>query len=229
MIFQANSSALDNNKHLLNRAERWLVKDQKNTELFAFLWAAFPILWELLAVLEILKVEHCIQIARENDACMMHSSKTLSYERLGTDEILYRMGDLRLKSIAALRFELNKVDKMNHTKLSLKEALSLRKKPELKEFRGLVGEVIEFAHQGQSAMLAKATQEVRNATRKMSTIKKIGQISKVATYLSVPIGIAEMLLALPPILGLTVSGTSTIVMCSTEKLKRKHSWVTQIR
>jgi hypothetical protein len=230
MLTLADSSVIERNEHLLSKTYKWGFKDELNNfGLVFFLRKAYPVLWELFAVWEVLATEHYIQTARQNNACMMHGSKSLSYELLGQDEVLYRIGQLKTKGVAAVRFQLNAADNSKRTQLSLKEALQIRKHREIQEFRKLIEEITRVSYQGQGAMLSKAAKEVTKATQKMSSIKRISQIAKVTTYLSLPIAIAETLLSLPPIAGLALSGTSTIVTYTSQRLTRHHSWVSRIR
>lgn len=114
---------------------------------------------------------------------------------------------------------------------SIEEAISLKEKRrnDIKNLREVISNLENVLRtEGREKAILEATKDVRKASSALSKCEKVNKIGKWTTLLSVPMGIAEMLLG-GGIggFGLSVIGTATCLI--DEKIKRNNSWCEIVR
>lgn len=114
---------------------------------------------------------------------------------------------------------------------SIEEAISLKekRKNDIKNLREVISNLENVLRtEGREKAILEATKDVRKASSALSKCEKINKIGKWTTLLSVPMGIAEMLLG-GGIGGLGLSGIGTATCLIDEKIKRNNSWCEIVR
>lgn len=114
---------------------------------------------------------------------------------------------------------------------SIEEAISLKekRKNDIKNLREVISNLENVLRtEGREKAILEATKDVRKASTALSKCEKVNKIGKWTTLLSVPMGIAEMLLG-GGIggFGLSVIGTATCLI--DEKIKKNNSWCEIVR
>lgn len=114
---------------------------------------------------------------------------------------------------------------------SIEEAISLKekRKNDIKNLREVISNLENVLRtEGREKAILEATKDVRKASSALSKCEKVNKIGKWTTLLSVPMGIAEMLIGggIGGV-GLSVIGTATCLI--DEKIKRNNSWCEIVR
>lgn len=169
-----------------------------------------------------------LKISSEQDAYIVNSEFQLS--KIGCD-IYEENINTYMDAYKILKCECaNIIGTLPHI-CSIEEAILLKekRKNDIKNLREVIGNLENvLRNEGKEKAIIKATSDVRKASAALSKREKVNKIGMWTTLLSVPMGIAEMLLG-GGIggLGLSVIGTSTCLI--DEKIKRNNSWCEIVR
>ncbi len=169
-----------------------------------------------------------LKISSEQDAYIVNSEFQLS--KIGCD-IYEENINAYMDAYKILKCECaNIIGTLPHI-CSIEEAILLKekRKNDIKNLREVVGNLENvLRNEGKEKAIIKATSDVKKASAALSKREKVNKIGMWTTLLSVPMGIAEMLLG-GGIggLGLSVIGTSTCLI--DEKIKRNNSWCEIVR
>ncbi|MBD5530238.1 MAG: hypothetical protein HDR02_17810 [Lachnospiraceae bacterium] len=169
-----------------------------------------------------------LKISSEQDAYIVNSEFQLS--KIGCD-IYEENINTYMDAYKILKCECaNIIGTLPHIS-SIEEAILLKEKRKkdimnLREVMGNLENVLRT--EGKEKAIIKATSDVRKASSALSKCEKVNKIGKWTTLLSVPMGIAEMLLG-GGIggLGISVIGAATCLI--DEKIKRNNSWCEIVR
>lgn len=104
-------------------------------------------------------------------------------------------------------------------------AVALRRDPNLRSLREMLLEFNRSVQRGDVSTLASARREVARARRAMARRQDWKRGLDWVSYLSLPVGIAEMLTGAPPIAGTSLSVLGATGAATVSRAKRRHSWV----
>ena len=101
---------------------------------------------------------------------------------------------------------------------------------DIKRLREVLSE-FEFIirNYGYEKSINKIVKDIQQASKELSKNSYSKKVSKFVQYLSVPISAAEILLSVPPIIGLSIQAVGLLSELSTESKKRKNNWLTIVR
>jgi len=108
---------------------------------------------------------------------------------------------------------------------TIKDVLRLRRKPEISQFRDCLMEWATCLRASDYDAEKEMRQEIRRATHEL---KRLGPVRKVgwwSTVMSLPVGIAELLVGSIGIGGLVLASIGTACLARSEKIKKKHGWL----
>lgn len=169
-----------------------------------------------------------LKISSEQDAYIVNSEFQLS--KIGCN-IYEENINTYMEAYQILKCECaNIIGTLPHI-CSIEEAISLKekRKNDIKNLREVISNLENVLRtEGREKAILEATKDVRKASSALSKCEKVNKIGKWTTLLSVPMGIAEMLLG-GGIggFGLSVIGTATCLI--DEKIKKNNSWCEIVR
>lgn len=169
-----------------------------------------------------------LKISSEQDAYIVNSEFQLSKIGCGIYE---ENINTYMDAYKILRCECaNIIETLPHM-CSIEEAISLKekRKNDIKNLREVISNLENVLRtEGREKAILEATRDVRKASSALSKCEKVNKIGKWTTLLSVPMGIAEMLLG-GGIggFGLSIVGAATCLI--DEKIKRNNSWCEIVR
>lgn len=169
-----------------------------------------------------------LKISSEQDAYIVNSEFQLS--KIGCD-IYEENINTYMDAYKILKCECaNIIETLPHI-CSIEEAILLKekRKNDIKNLREVISNLENILRtEGREKAIIEAANDVRKASSALSKCEKVNKIGKWTTLLSVPMGIAEMLLG-GGIggFGLSVIGTATCLI--DEKIKRDNSWCEIVR
>jgi hypothetical protein len=77
---------------------------------------------------------------------------------------------------------------------------------------------------GDEAQLKAIQKEIDQANRAMSRLSGVETVGTITTWLSVPVAIAELVMALPPVLGISIGVVGKVSSASAMAITRKYKW-----
>lgn len=166
-----------------------------------------------------------VGIADQHDATLFMHQQNAWY---ASDRIaLPSQEDARQHSLAmtAIRPQIVEESSSGVRDLTVEEVLRLRKKPEVVGLRTATKAVINSVTQGQESVAVAASRELAKARRHLAKQGLLGRLETICMYAALPIGIAELILALPPIAGLSIGATAVFSNMSKRRIGHKHAWL----
>lgn len=109
---------------------------------------------------------------------------------------------------------------------TLRESLALARDPATVALREELPMWLDELATGNIGRAELVQREIGRATKGLKVASVGSGISNLTTWVGVPIGVVELLLGLPPSLGLTVSAIGTGGAATAAKLSRKYHWAT---
>ena len=168
--------------------------------------AAKPILDCMVEYIQLLTIAE-----RENVLFRIPSNATPS---LPVEDKLVDVEKFESESVALLRIVANKLGKLS-TRDTLTESLELSGHPNTVALRKKIFEWKDYLSNGNIDKVEFVQKEVSEATSELSKLSLAKNIGRITTYLSVPVSMVELLLFMPPALGITTTlvgfGTQAIV------------------
>jgi hypothetical protein len=77
---------------------------------------------------------------------------------------------------------------------------------------------------GDEAALRSIRKEIRQATTALARLSGVRTVGNITTWLSVPIAVAELVLALPPVLGISIGIVGKLASAKEMAVNRKYKW-----
>lgn len=114
---------------------------------------------------------------------------------------------------------------------SLKEVLQLkeRRANDISRLRSVLSEIEHCLEHGETTTAKLAMRSIRKAARDLTRGTTASKVSRWATYLSLPIGIIEACLALPPVAGITFASVGAASTLTSDVVKSKNKWLQVVR
>jgi hypothetical protein len=107
---------------------------------------------------------------------------------------------------------------------SLKEALRLRKDPRLQALRRQLAFFHEGLMSGNRAAVSEARREIQGARRSLGRRAVWDKALRWVTYLSVPVGVAEILSGTPPLVGTSIAVVGAAGTVGSRKVEKDNEW-----
>jgi hypothetical protein len=107
----------------------------------------------------------------------------------------------------------------------IRHALLLRKDPYLKAMREQLGVLNGGLSAGDSTAILEATKEIQRARRALKRRQGWDNVLSWLTYMSVPVGVAEILMGSPPIVGTSVSIVGAAGTAAARQAAKRNEWV----
>lgn len=169
-----------------------------------------------------------LKISSEQDAYIVNSEFQLS--QIGCD-IYEKNINTYMEAYKILKCEYANIIGTLPYISSIEEAILLKekRKRDIMNLREVIGNLENvFRTEGREKAIIEAINDVRKASSALSKCEKINKIGKWTTLLSVPMGVAEMLLG-GGLIGLGISAVGTATCIIDEKIKRNNSWCEILR
>jgi hypothetical protein len=131
-------------------------------------------------------------------------------------------------AMTAIRAQLAEESQTGIRDLTVGEVLRLRKKPEIVWLRAATDAIINSVTQGQESIAVAASRELKQARKHLAKQGLLGRIETICTYAALPIGVVELILALPPIAGLSIGATAVFSNVSQRRIGHKHAWLSTV-
>jgi len=114
---------------------------------------------------------------------------------------------------------------------SIEDVLRLKEKRsrDIKRLRSILNEIESSLREGKKTAIKSAENSIKKAANDLAWGNKIEKVSKWITCLSLPIGIIELLLSIPPATGLATSFVGSALTLQAENIERQNGWLQVIR
>jgi hypothetical protein len=107
----------------------------------------------------------------------------------------------------------------------IKHALLLRKDPQLKAMREQLKVLHGGLNTGDRSAILEATREIQKSRRALKRRASWDKALAWLTYMSVPVGVAEVLMGSPPLIGTSVSIIGASGTATVRRIEKKNKWV----
>ena len=105
-----------------------------------------------------------------------------------------------------------------------------KQRQDIKRLQNVISELeATLVECGNEKMITQAVNNVSKANKELLRLKQYEKVSKWTTYLSIPIAVSEIVMQLPPILGMSLAGIGTSATLKAEHSKKQSGWVSVIR
>lgn len=151
--------------------------------------------------------------------------KTPIYNKAGTQLVKNPMKNIRSNDneIHIFRLVANKLGKATF-RPSLKESLKLSWEPATIALRNQMQIWLNELTKGNLDEVDKIQKEINKATNALSKFKGVKTVGTITTWVGVPVAITEMILNLPPVLGISVSSVGKITSAIEGHVTKKYKW-----
>ncbi len=114
---------------------------------------------------------------------------------------------------------------------SLTEVLRLKEKRhrDITRLRSVLNEIEQSLREGRTAAINKAENELSKAAKDLSWGNTVDKVSRWTTYLSLPVSIIELYLAMPPVAGISFALLGTASTLTSNVVKAKNQWIQVLR
>lgn len=115
---------------------------------------------------------------------------------------------------------------------SLTEIFYMKEKyrNEIKRLRSVIDELEYILREfGRKKMIESAISDIKKASKELEKIDKLDKVSKWTTYLSIPITVAETVLSIPPVTGITLGVLGVYATTKTNNIKKRNNWISVVR
>lgn len=114
---------------------------------------------------------------------------------------------------------------------SLTEVLRLKEKRhrDITRLRSVLSEIEQSLREGRTAAIHKAENEISKAAKDLSWGNTVDKVSKWTMYLSLPVGIIELYLAMPPVTGISFTSLGIASTLTAGVVKAKNQWIQVLR
>lgn len=170
------------------------------------------------------------EVAREHNACVLVDRRALVMRSPITAWVRdTAAASSKIEALATLRLVLGQSEaNARRRQLSLREILTLRKARDIVCLREAVDQVAVAIVSGDRSAVAVAAREVVRAERALQRSRNFGWLSRISTYVSVPLSVAELLLLAPPVASLSIAAAGVAGQLGSDIVGQKHSWVTRV-
>lgn len=175
-----------------------------------------------LKMLEFSSFNDCVLLQKEFDI-------TKGYSRYSKRELLSGNDILHGYQIVRVTYEklISALPKLS----SIEDVLRMKDKrrKEIRRLRQVIFHLESEIKGNKHKRITKVAKDIAKASRELSRGLTLSKVSKWTTYLSLPIGVVESLLGIPPVLGLSVGllGVSSTYNCN--EIEKNNSWIQVIR
>lgn len=107
---------------------------------------------------------------------------------------------------------------------NLRASLALAEESPTQALRDQLGLWIKAINEGDILEMELLQKEIKNSTSKLAKLSYINTVGTLTTWLSVPVGICEFLLQLPPVLGITLGVCGKGSSFASYRLRKKYEW-----
>lgn len=169
-----------------------------------------------------------INLSYSYNAIILNSEYDI--ERIGLNQEVNPKDDFN--TYRTLKVELKKIIGVLPHANSLEEIFYLKDKHEkdIIRLRTVIDELEYVLREyGKEKMIIEASNNIKKASKELAKTDKLDEVSKWATYLSVPTTVVETILSLPPIAGLSLGIAGTYTTKKANDIKRKNNWLSVIR
>jgi hypothetical protein len=108
---------------------------------------------------------------------------------------------------------------------SIKDALALRRDPRLRNVRTQLALLHSGLATGDRDAIAEARREIRQARQRLQRRASWDRALRWVAYLSVPVGVAEVLSGTPPLIGTSIAVIGAAGTAKSRKVERDNEWV----
>jgi hypothetical protein len=108
---------------------------------------------------------------------------------------------------------------------TIKDALALRRDPRLQNVRAQLALLHGGLTTGDRDAIAEARREIRKARQRLQRRAGWDRALRWVAYLSVPVGVAEVLSGTPPIIGTSIAVIGAAGTAKSRKVERDNEWV----
>lgn len=107
---------------------------------------------------------------------------------------------------------------------TLKGTLELSREPTTKALRDMMQLWISGITVGNDSELARIRVEISLATTALQNLKGVQTAGRITTWIAIPIALVELVLALPPLMGVTASSIGVFALGKEQRLREQYLW-----
>ena len=170
-----------------------------------------------IAIIRELSAKHGLGVATQHYGECFRSEPALRGAELDAVAAANRFLTVR----AAFREEDGFLPRVNN----IREALALRKDPHLRALREQLALFHRSLVAGDTDALLEARREIKRARRKLQRRAAWDRALRWVAYLSVPVGVAEILNGTPPLVGTSIAVVGAAGAAGSRKVEKDNEWV----
>jgi len=109
---------------------------------------------------------------------------------------------------------------------TITETLKLSKEPATKALREMLPQWHSQLTSGNEQELIKLKHDIAQANHALSSLSEVQTAGRITTWLAIPIAFIELVLKLPPIIGVTASTIGVFAVGKEQRIRERYLWAT---
>lgn len=183
-------------------------------------------MWFSAIHLEVMKYLYlCEKSSLENATMLQDQYKIPEYKCFSSEAIDHLNSYKILKSEFSKCFDKLPALKNIYDVLNLKE----KKNKEIKRLNEIIEHIETSLREGRTDAILTAQNEISKAVKELNWGCRVSKISKWCTYLSLPVGIIEYYMSLPPISGISLASIGALSTFTNDFANERNNWLQVVR